>query len=155
MNSDSQSLGVESHGILQLGESSLKRCVAHAEWRLPFPSIPSRAAPCIAVIVNRHGEVEKGLEVLNELIESGRSLLRARPMNNDDYFKWSDDARTKITECFGENSPKTQKFLKGRWEIAASPDSDPSIYGTQVGANLRRELNPARPGRDGRGLRGP
>ncbi len=78
--------------------------------------------------------------MLNELIESGRSLLRARPMNKDDYFKWSDDARTKITECFGENSPKTQKFLKGRWEIAASPDSDPSIYRTQVGANLRREL---------------
>ncbi len=94
----------------------------------------------LAVIDNEHREVEKGLEVLNELIESGRNLLRAQPMNKDGYFKWSDDARTKIAECFGENSPKTQKFLKARWEIAATPDSDPSIYMSQVGANLNREL---------------
>ncbi len=78
--------------------------------------------------------------MLNELIEAGRSLLRAQPMNKDDYLKWSDAARIKIAECYGSNSPKTLEFLKARWEISAASDSDPSTGMAQVGANLRREL---------------
>ncbi len=85
-------------------------------------------------------EAERGFGVFNELLEAGRSLLRAQPMNKDDYFQWSDAARIKIAECYGSKSPKTLEFLKARREISASADSDPSIDMTQVGTNLRREL---------------
>ncbi len=78
--------------------------------------------------------------MFNELIEAGRSLLRAQPMNKDDYLQWSDGARIKIAECYGSESPKTLEFLKARWEKSATADSDPSTDMTQVGANLRREL---------------
>ena len=78
--------------------------------------------------------------VITEMIEAGRSLLRAQPMSKDDYLHWSDSARLKVTEKFGLGSPKTQEFVKARWEISTSLDSDPSMYLTQVGANLRREL---------------
>lgn len=78
--------------------------------------------------------------MFNELIEAGRSLLRAQPMNKDDYFEWSDAARIKIAERYGSNSPKTAEFLKARWKISTSHDTDPSYYLTQIGANLRREL---------------
>ncbi len=75
--------------------------------------------------------------MLNELIEAGRSLLRAQPMNKDDYFQWSDAARIKIAECYGSKSPKSLEFLKARREISTSADVTDI---TQVGANLRREL---------------
>ena len=79
--------------------------------------------------------------MFNELIEAGRNLLQAQPMNKDAYFQWSDAARIKIAECYGSKSPKTLEFLKARREMtSASADSDPSIDMTQVGTNLRREL---------------
>lgn len=78
--------------------------------------------------------------MLNELIETGRNILRAQPMQREAYFQWSDSARFKIAERFGANSPKTLEFMKARWEISTPFDSDPSMYLTQIGANLRREL---------------
>ena len=78
--------------------------------------------------------------MFDELIKTGRGLLKAQPMSKDDYFEWSDASRIKIAEHYGESSPQTQEFFKARWEISTSPDSDPSMYLTQVGANLRREL---------------
>ena len=61
-------------------------------------------------------------------------------MSKDDYLQWSESARLKVAEQFGSGSAKAQEFVKARWEISTSLDSDPSMYLTQVGANLRREL---------------
>ncbi len=77
--------------------------------------------------------------MFNELIESGRCLLQAQPMQKDDYFEWSDAARVKIAERYG-TAPETQDFFKARWKIATTLEADRSSYLTQIGANLRREL---------------
>lgn len=78
--------------------------------------------------------------MFTELIESGRELLKAQPMQKNDYIEWSDRARLDIVERFGTDSPKTAEFFKARWEIAATLEGDPSSYLTQTGANLRREM---------------
>ncbi len=78
--------------------------------------------------------------MLSELIESGKKLLQSRPMDREGYFAWSDEARQKIGDVYGESSPQAMEFVKARWEIKTSIDSDPSMYLTQLGANLRREL---------------
>ena len=77
--------------------------------------------------------------MINDLIDAGKRLLQDRPMCEADYFRWSDTARGKIAEHFGD-TPQAQEFFKARWEIATTLDADPSSYLTQIGANLRREL---------------
>ncbi len=78
--------------------------------------------------------------VFTQLIESGRQLLQAQPMQKDDYIEWSDRARLDIVERYGTDSPKTAEFFKARWEISTTLEGDPSSYLTQTGANLRREM---------------
>lgn len=78
--------------------------------------------------------------MFKDLIESGRQLLQAQPMQKDSYFEWSDRARLEVVERFGTDSPRTAEFFRARWEISTTLEGDPSSYLTQVGANLRREL---------------
>ena len=72
-------------------------------------------------------------------MESARALLQARPLDEEAYFRWSDDAREKIAAAYGAESPQTSEFFRSRWEVSKTA-TDPSAYLTQIGANLRREL---------------
>ena len=96
----------------------------------------------VSVYCKERYEAQRGrfLPVLNELIEAGRQLLRSHPMSKDDCVQWSDTARAAVVGRYGSSSPKTLEFLKARWEISTSELADPSMYLTQVGANLRREM---------------
>ena len=72
-------------------------------------------------------------------MESARAILQARPLDEEAYFRWSDDAREKIAAAYGAESPQTREFFRSRWVVSKTA-TDPSAYLTQIGANLRREL---------------
>ncbi|MBI4585359.1 MAG: hypothetical protein HY717_15205 [Planctomycetes bacterium] len=79
-------------------------------------------------------------QILDDLINTGRKLLQAQPMDREHYRQWSDSARKQLAESYGPTDPKVREFFTSRREISTSFELDPSYYLTQIGANLRREL---------------
>ncbi len=79
-------------------------------------------------------------QILDDLINTGRKLLQAQPMDREHYRQWSDSARKQLVESYGPTDPRVREFFSLRREISTSFDLDPSYHLTQIGANIRREL---------------
>lgn len=84
------------------------------------------------------------IEILRAKVEEGRSLLERRPLDRESYGAWSDATREAVGESLGRESPLFRELLAARRKISVRYELDPSYYLTQVGANLRRELDVVR-----------
>ncbi|MGQ9591262.1 MAG: hypothetical protein ACUVYA_13330, partial [Planctomycetota bacterium] len=84
------------------------------------------------------------IEILRAKEAEGRSLLERRPLDREGYAAWSDATREAVGDSLGTESPLFRELLAARRKISVRYELDPSYHLTQIGANLRRELEVVR-----------
>jgi hypothetical protein len=80
-------------------------------------------------------------DALRKCEEAGRALLQMKPIDRTVYAAWSEGARELVGKLLGADSAAFKEFLQARRSISVRFESDPSYHLTQLGANLRRELD--------------
>lgn len=84
------------------------------------------------------------IEILRAKEAEGRSLLERRPLDREGYAAWSDATREAVGDSLGTESPLFRELLAARRKVSVRYELDPSYHLTQIGANLRRELEVVR-----------
>src|SRR5687767_8471399 len=89
--------------------------------KLPSPRLPEVSA-------------DKGISLLRQQIEKGRTLLASRPISSDDYSAWELVTRNYLEKAFGKNSPNVTSVTS-----AGHYGSSPMNAGEQWWENHRAE----------------